>query len=495
MKRFSIKFKITLFITLIMIALSVVMMAFSVNIAVRAAKNDLKETLRERVDALYADLSYTEVVPSEDPTTPNEPAKPDKRPQDEFDFRPGGNGSPGKEPTKEKAYVLTIPDDVSYASDDGVKLYINGDTSADDGKLAAGELHEGVSLPDNVEVNAIEKIGNYFLYAKFLAMPGEKGGGTWIYGTIDITLSHSIAYDTIIQALLALPFIIAVAAALGYFITKRAFNPIAKITEAAANIAGSNDLSERLNMGDGKDEISVLASTFDSMLDTIERNFEKEKQFTSDASHELRTPVAVIMAQSELAMDPNATHEDRNEAIDSINRQSKKMNKLLSELLTLARADNKCTILEKERFDLYELAEIILEEQRLYADERGISVVLKGDAGTTIEADRTQIMRVLINLVSNAIKYGNDGGFVELEIKKEENGVKCTVSDNGIGIADSDLCKIWNRFYRGDAARTYEPNGSMGLGLSMVKNIIESHGGTVFAQSVLGEGSSIGFTL
>jgi len=270
-----------------------------------------------------------------------------------------------------------------------------------------------------------------------------------------------------------------------------------RTTAAAAEIAGSNDLSRRINPeGKVKDEIYDLAKTFDGMLDTIQKNYEKEKQFTDDASHELRTPVAVIMAQCELAKSKDAKEEDLRDAISSIHRQSLKMNKLLSELLTLARADNNRAVLEMESFDLVELTEMIIDEEYSVSQSKNISISLDAEERVVVYADRTAIMRVLINFINNAIKYGKDGGFVKISIERNgENGAKCRVSDNGIGISEGDLDKIWNRFYRADSSRTDDGYGSMGLGLPIAKSIIEAMGGSVSAQSVLGEGSVFEFTI
>ncbi|MBQ3196008.1 MAG: HAMP domain-containing histidine kinase [Clostridia bacterium] len=492
MKHFSIKLKITLYIACILSAFAVAMMMITVNFARTSSVHQLKDTLREEVNSLY-DKFYFEA----DDTIP-----PDKEPpyggghgkQPELQEPPENAPDRGKGPHK---YTLIYPTDVKYENR-GVNLYIVSDLSTET-TTNSENLTEG-ALPAVLEFNTEWKTdevfaqNGHYIFVRFVDDPIISNKGVWVCGAVDASDTRTAAYNTTRLVLIQIPFVILIATVLSYFVTKRAFKPVLKITEAAATIASSNDLSQRLNMGNGKDEISTLASTFNGMLDAIEANFEKEKQFTTDASHELRTPVAVIMAQSEFALDSKATREDRVEALNSINRQSKKMNKLLAELLNLARADNKIEVLEKERFDIRELAEMVLAEKEFEARAKSISLVLETENAVFVRADQTQIMRVFINLVSNAIKYGKEGGNVFVSIEEKEGGhVLCKVKDDGIGISSEDIKHIWNRFYRVDGARTADNNGSMGLGLPMVKVIVEAHGGTVNVESVLGEGSVFSF--
>ncbi len=485
MKRFSIKLKITLYITLILSAFAVAMMMITVNFARTSSVHQLKDTLREEVNSLYSGFSI-EV----ENTVPPEGMRP---PEGQGPHGSFGGGDKDKSPRR---FTLTAPTDAKYENR-GVKLYVTADLSNEINTenlcFSEGALPAELSFDTTWKTDKVFEQNGHYIFVRFIGDPIIKEKGIWVCGAIDTSDTRTAAYNTTRLALIQIPFVILFAAVLSYFVTKRAFRPVAKITEAAATIAASNDLSQRLNMGDGKDELSTLASTFDGMLDTIEHNFEKEKQFTADASHELRTPVAVIMAQSEFALDPKATKEDRTEALNSINRQSKKMNKLLSELLNLARADNKVEALEKELFDICELAEMVLAESEADAREKNISLSLETKEAVFVRADQTQIMRVLINLISNAVKYGKEGGKVSVSVEDKGDGhILCKVSDDGIGISPEDLKSIWNRFFRADSARSSD-SGSMGLGLPMVKSIIEAHGGTVSAESVLDEGSVFSF--
>ncbi|MBE6677503.1 MAG: HAMP domain-containing histidine kinase [Ruminococcaceae bacterium] len=493
MKRLSIKLKITLYITLILSAFAVAMMMITVNFARTSSVHQLKDTLREEVNSLYGGFKFVSAKEEKLPPEGQRPPEGELPPEGQGAFNGYGGGDKDKAPRK---FTLTVPADAKYENR-GVDLFVWADLSNEVNTenicFTKGALPAELKFDTAWKTDKIFELNGYYVFVRFIEDPIISKKGIWVCGAIDTSDTRTAAYNTTRLTLIQIPFVILLAAVLSYFVSKHTFKPVAKITEAAATIAASNDLSQRLNMGEGKDELSTLASTFDGMLDTIERNFEKEKQFTADASHELRTPVAVIMAQSEFALDPKATKEDRTEALNSINRQSKKMNKLLSELLNLARADNKVEALEKESFDICELAEMVLAENDAYAKEKNISLSLETKEAVFVRADQTQIMRVLINLISNAVKYGKEGGTVSVSVEDKGDGhILCKVIDDGIGISPEDLKCIWNRFFRADSARSSD-SGSIGLGLPMVKSIIETHGGTVSAESVLGEGSVFSF--
>ncbi|WP_337366363.1 HAMP domain-containing sensor histidine kinase [Phascolarctobacterium sp.] len=210
--------------------------------------------------------------------------------------------------------------------------------------------------------------------------------------------------------------------------------------------------------------------------------------------HELRTPTSVIIAQAECGLQqPDAA--SKQQALEGVLQQAKKMSKLVNQLLQLARADWHKEALHLERFDLSELTEIVAAETKALAAAREITLTTTIEPGIMVIADQTLLMRVWLNLLDNAVKYGRRQGQVRLTLSKSGNSAVGTVTDDGIGISAAELPKIWKRFYRVDAARSRsEVNGS-GLGLAMVKWMVESHGGTVTAASVPGEGSVFTFTI
>lgn len=325
----------------------------------------------------------------------------------------------------------------------------------------------------------------YVTYVK--KVDSAAGKELWVKGVVSVT-DESKILENAAKINLILCLILIFAASLGgYFIIKHSFKPVEKISKTAKRISESSNLSERIGLGSGNDEIYSLAKVFDEMLDKIEKTLENEKRFTSDASHELRTPVAVITAECEYIMDCAANLDDAKESVMSIKRQSDKMSALISELLTISRMDRNTQHINPEYTDISELVGVVCEEQREIHDEN-ISLVLNIKPGVFAMADHFLFASLFINLIGNAYSYGKDGGTIKVSLDETENEVVFSVEDDGIGIAKEDIPKIWERFYRADKSRGNE-NGNMGLGLSMVKWIVSRHNGSVSVKSKLGEGS------
>lgn len=338
----------------------------------------------------------------------------------------------------------------------------------------------------------------------------EGAGESWVAYTIEhspagyagslrlVAVTHSAsagAVYAVVQtlSLALLPIILLIAALGGYLIACRAFRPVKQITETAERISDGNDLSARIGLPEGRDEIHTLALAFDRMFDRLEDAFENEKRFTSDVSHELRTPTAVILSECEYALENAATLDEAKASLSRISDHAGKLSALISQLLFLARADNG-QALQKETFDLSMLAEVICEGQAELAEQKGVTLRTAIEPNLMITADQTMLMRLVINLVDNAVKYTPAGGEVRVTLREEDGTLIGEVRDNGIGIAPEHLPHIWERFYQVDPARDPNESGA-GLGLSMVKWIAEAHGGSVVAQSKLGEGSAFIFRL
>lgn len=229
------------------------------------------------------------------------------------------------------------------------------------------------------------------------------------------------------------------------------------------------------------------------MLNRLESSFEAEKQFSNDASHELRTPLSVIIAQCEYALKKANTLEEAQAALEVILGQSKKMSALISQLLTLARADQGTIKLQLEELCVSDLTCMAALEQENVAAHRGIEIQQEIDPDIMWQVDETMFLRLWMNLISNSIKYGKDGGFVRIVLRQENGQLLGKVVDDGIGISPEDLPKIWDRFYQANPSRNDE--NSAGLGLSMVKWIVSAHGGRISVNSVLNEGSEFTFLL
>ena len=320
----------------------------------------------------------------------------------------------------------------------------------------------------------------------------------YIRGITSITDAEENFTVTVRFALVLLPLMVLATAVIGYRFTRRTLAPVRKITDTVQKIRADADLSRRIGFADAdpgkgkeRDEIYVLGNTFDEMLEELENVFRREQQFTSDASHELRTPVSVILAQCDamLAEDSTFTEEQRSQ-ISLIRRKAKGMSDMISQLLFLSRADQGRQPLQKEWLNVSELTEMISEEQQMLADTdgRGIHVETEISPEIWAEVDETFYIRMLVNLISNALRYSRENGIVKVTLEEKEEMFTVSVHDYGIGIAPDVLPHIWERFYQADTARTEDSHA--GLGLSMVKWIAEAHGGSVKAESTEGAGST-----
>lgn len=318
-------------------------------------------------------------------------------------------------------------------------------------------------------------------------------GDVWVRGVAALSDSENRMHTMLSIAGIALPFLVVVAALGGYLITRRAFLPVREISEAAEQIGEGRDLSRRIRIGRGKDEISALANTFNDMFGRLERAFERERQFTSDASHELRTPVSVILSQGEYALESANTLEEARGALSIILAQAQKMSGLIAQLLTLSRIDRGHGRLSLELLNLSELAEMVADDRREAAADKSIEIRTNIAPGLRVHADETLMLRMLINLVSNAITYGKPGGHVTIGLAANGKEIVGSVADDGIGIPEEHLPRIWERFYQVDPSRTAGREGGVGLGLSMVKWIVEAHGGRIAVSSGLGEGTEFTF--
>mgnify|MGYP005949749475 FL=1 len=308
----------------------------------------------------------------------------------------------------------------------------------------------------------------------------------WVRTSMNLDSITSMEdYSTNIFLWMVVPLIL-VGVLGGYVVTRRAFRPIGRMAETATNIVDGSDLSRRLDI-QGNDEFAKLSRAFDGMLERLERAFEQEKRFTSDVSHELRTPLTVIRTQCELALQESDPQEQRRSLL-SIQAQAEKLSYMVKELLTLSRMDANTQPIQMEQVDLGATLELVAESLATAARAKGITLHPKAEPGCVLEADEMLMMRMLINLTSNAIQFGRPGGNVWMELRHREEWLDCKIRDDGIGMTQAQLPHIWERFWQADPARAGE-DGSSGLGLSMVAWIIQTHHGQVRVQSEWGGGT------
>ena len=319
-------------------------------------------------------------------------------------------------------------------------------------------------------------------------IPG-KPGGFWIRGVESINSTMLLGRSAIIIMLVLIPLILLLTALGGYYITKRAFEPVNNIVKTANEISAQNDITRRIEIAPDvrEDEMHHLSVTLNAMLDKIESLIRQEKQFTSDASHELRTPISVILTQGEYLLDI-AENEKEKELAQTIVDKANQISKLVSQLLLLARIDQNRQKFTKEKVDIGVLIDIAVDSMKEFAAKKRISLVVHVAEGTIVHADEALLLSAITNLISNGIKYGIESGHIIISASKTGDQTEIVVKDNGIGIPKQHIEKIWGRFYRVDDVRNDE-YGSSGLGLSMTKSIVELHGGTIAVQSTLGQGT------
>ena len=307
-----------------------------------------------------------------------------------------------------------------------------------------------------------------------------------VRGIISISDAEQDFRYTMWLALILFPLLIFLTAICGYLLSRRALYPVAKITKTVQDIQQEKDLSKRIHLENGSDEIYTLAKTFDGLLDTIDAGMQREKQFTNDVAHELRTPISVVLMQCEELLQGDHLDEAGRREVFLIQRKVKGVSDMISQLLLLSRADQGREKINLEQVDFSELVEMVVEEFIDIAKEQDIEIQTEIEPELYLTADQTLIIRLLGNLLENAVNYGNSGGHIWVSAWKTDDSIHLLVKDDGIGISQQDLPRIWDRFYQADPSRNSE---SSGLGLSMVKWIVEAHHGKISVSSKLGKGT------
>ena len=378
-----------------------------------------------------------------------------------------------------------------YNLDGGVYLSLY----TENGDFLFGRIPYGFSLHPDFSDGQIQTLSDaekqWYIYDLSYRLNGY--GLVFVRGISSVTDAESSFRITLRFAVIVLPLLVVLTAVIGYLFTRRTLRPVRRITETVHQIQGDQDLSRRVELGKGKDEIYQLADTFDQLLTKIESAFQREQQFTSDVSHELRTPVTVILAQCDAILSDASLPAEQRVSIGLIQKKAQNMAQMISQLLLLSRADQGRQQLQPELLNLSELTEMVCEEQAMLSEEKKIAITTQIEPDLFVKVDETFYIRMLVNLISNAISYGKAGGHILVSCYEQSGFFVGQVEDDGIGIAAEDLPHIWERFYRVDSSRS--ASGHSGLGLSMVKWIVEAHGGTISVKSSPGEGSIFTFLL
>jgi len=295
-----------------------------------------------------------------------------------------------------------------------------------------------------------------------------------------------------LAGLIAGPLVLLISAFGGLLVTRRSLRPIDRIIAATKAVA-KGDLSKRIAPSASKDEVGALTRMINEMLDRVQESFQREKRFTADASHELRTPVSVILAYAESLAQEIPREGDAMKSVQAILLESARMQRIIAQLLTITRGEGTNYSMELAAADICEIARSVSEQMEPAARERGIALSVETAFGGTVTGDQSLLTQMMINLVDNAIRYGKDGGRIDISVAGTKDGLcRIVVADNGIGIAARHLPHIFERFYRADPARD---RAGTGLGLSIVSWIVHMHGGTIEARSEEGAGCVFVITL
>lgn len=392
--------------------------------------------------------------------------------------------------------VLRNADDVEFDNGrfdwEDLELYRRGVycsfySTAGDLLLAAEDPGmTALSLPFEKNIIRTVNIGgqDYFCYDSYVDMDIT---GIWIRGLVSSSDRSGLMHTIIVLTCTLLPALMALTLGGGWIIALDAFRPMEKILSAADSISDGGDLTARVGLKRGPTEMRRLSRAFDRMFARLELSFNAERQFASDASHELRTPITVILAECDRAKRKDKSPEDFLASIAVIEEQGKHMSELVQQLLGLTRIQHGTDRYPMRRSDLSIFVESCCGEFMPH-DSRGIS--LETDIKPGIEADFNPALmsRVVQNLLQNAYKYGRENGHILVSLEPRGGRALLRVRDDGIGIAPEDQDKIWQRFWQADASRGED--GGSGLGLAMVKEIAEFHGGRASVDSEPGKGST-----
>jgi heavy metal sensor kinase len=276
----------------------------------------------------------------------------------------------------------------------------------------------------------------------------------------------------------------------GWFLVGRLLDPIRRMTEAAEAIS-STDLSRRIDIGSTETELGRLAGTLNSAFDRLADAFDRQTRFTADASHELRTPVSIVVSNAECGLRRDRTSEEYRESLEHCLRAGRRMTGVVDGLLVLTRADAGELVLSREPVDLRALVSETVDFLRPLAGDHGVTVSLSADAEPAMLSGDAERLRTAVgNLVSNAIRYNRENGRVDVTLLREEGELVLIVSDTGVGIPEEARARVFERFFRVDRARSRDAGGS-GLGLAITKLVVEAHGGRISLTSEEGAGTTV----
>ena len=383
--------------------------------------------------------------------------------------------SSGKKKLIEEVTEISNGKENFTAFEDGVTLSLYDK----DGNLIAGSIPKNFDVRDfslGVVTYYTDSNNNKYMYYDIETNSEKFANGKYVRGIVQISSGQTSWYLPF-AIIAGSPIIILIITYGGYLIIRSSLKPVREMIETAETISNSADLSKRITIEDGKDEVHKLALVFNEMLESLERASMRERQFSSDVSHELRTPISVIVAESEYGTKYIDTVGEAKESFAVIKRQSKRMTIMINQILEMARLGNRLEI-PKEFFDLSSCLEETLEDYKKLFETKDIQLITNIEDNITLFGNQVLLIRLIDNLVSNALKYANSKIWISIA---KRNNIIIEVSDDGRGIADDEKAYIWDRFYKVDKSRSISEDNSSGLGLPISKKIVELHGGKIVA--------------
>ncbi len=312
-------------------------------------------------------------------------------------------------------------------------------------------------------------------------------------GPLTVQVGRSLAAyehelnELLMTFLLAGPLTLLAAISGGYFLACRVLRPVQEMTQAAKTITADR-LNARIAVDNPHDELGELGETLNQMIEGLERSFTEMRRFTADAAHELRTPLAIIRSEAEIALRLPRSSEEYRDVLENLLEDTNRLTILANQLLFLSRQDARIGSQATQSVCLDVLLLDVVDNMRVMAHEKDMTLELSHNPPCELITDPRLLRRVFVNLLDNAIKYTDPAGGVVVSSEVATDEVMIRIRDSGVGIASEHLTHLFERFYRVDAARSGEGNGA-GLGLAICHSIVRSYGGTMGVESTMGQGS------
>ena len=410
---------------------------------------------------------------------------------DTFEDDPVGSSVTRVDEAEDATGEAVAAEDGASSEDDAgteTSAAIDATAAEEDGDPAAEE--DGDS--DVEQVSAAPTSSESTVSVPITGSDGETLGQVrlWVMGS-DALLTdadYEFRAKTYNAMITAAVFAIVISIIIGFLVSRMLTKPVQRITDTAKKIR-DGDLSARTEMH-GDDEIDRLGETFDEMAVSLEKDLKHERRLTSDVAHELRTPLMAIQANVE-AMEDGVFPADY-EHLETVASETRRLSRLVQQTIDLSRLENHTTPLNLEYVDVAQLVRTVVNNQHQLFHERGVHLLFDSKAqgkDTIIEIDPYMITQAVTNLLSNAMRYTPEGGYVYVSVAVERHYVTISVKDTGIGIAKEDLSRIFDRFWRADASRARDAGG-LGVGLALTKHIVERHEGYISVESEVGKGST-----